>query len=150
MLAWTERREAIRWCGNHNSSNSEIRHRKGVRWMSFRPWPPYLKWNISGIQLIGSWLSVRSQYGRDAEDESSCLCRESNYSHPAHYLVSHYTEWDVLVQHYYCPKPQVPKLFGAGKWSCCDSNNNGKDTGRVGKIFLSIGLTRGKEMLGVS
>lgn len=32
--------------------------------------------------------SVRSQYGRGAEDESSCLCRESNYSYPAHCFVT--------------------------------------------------------------
>jgi hypothetical protein len=88
VLTWAEFREAIRWSGDHNSSNSETRRCKDVSWMSFRPRPLYLKWSISATRLIGSRLTDRGHYRRDPEDESPYLCRESKYSHPTHCLVT--------------------------------------------------------------
>lgn len=41
-------------------------------------------------------MSVRSRGGLDAEDEGSYLCRESNYSHPAHCLVTTLNEMSLF------------------------------------------------------
>lgn len=89
-----------------------------------------------------------------AEDEGSYLCRESNCSHPAHFLITTLNEMSlfriipVLIYRF-------QNYFGReiGRVVTTATNGRGlviRNTGRVGVIFLSLGLATGKEMLGVS